>query len=533
MSSGPRLLSGFFPVGPTRPGPLSWALPVFGLFLLGIPLVYLVVRAAQADPAQLAELLFRERNLELLANTILLVVLVVGAALVMALPLAWFTERSGLRHRKAWTLLFVLPLAIPGYVLAYTLMGIGGHYGVAANLFGATVSRPSGLGGSVLALALYTFPYLYLNLRTALAKMDPALEESARSMGLSSGRVFLKIVVPQLLPAVGTGALVIALYVLGDFGVVSLMRYPTLSSAVYIQYAAAYDRVYAAILALALALLASVLIALEARLLRGHGHGARTRRAPVQYGGRPQRVALTMWAGLVVTASLVLPVLLLGFWMMYLEPATLGPTLEGLAASFLRSVGAALPAAVLAVVLALPTVYLSRRHPSGLSRSLERSAALGYGIAPIAIGLGFVFFSIGGPFYQTLLVLVAAYALHFLALASGPIRSSLSQESRRVEETARSLGYSARQAFARAVLPTLRKAMTASGILVFIMAMKELPIALLLAPTGYTTLAMSFFSRASEAQYAEAAPYAAAIVIVSAFVAALILRYEGGSHASA
>jgi iron(III) transport system permease protein len=200
-----------------------------------------------------------------------------------------------------------------------------------------------------------------------------------------------------------------------------------------------------------------------------------------------------------------------------------------LLAAFLRSAGAAGPAALLAAAFALPIAYLSVRYPSPLARTLDRLAYIGYAIPPLTLALALVFFSLrSAPWlYQTLPLLVIAYALSFLALALGPIRSSLLQAKPSLEEAARSLGRSSFGAFSSVSLPLLRRGTLAGMTLVFIIAMKELPITFLLAPTGYTTLAVSVFSRTSEAMLAEAAPFAAAIVLFSSLFIGLVLTYEG------
>ncbi|MER3484405.1 MAG: iron ABC transporter permease, partial [Meiothermus sp.] len=139
-----------------------------------------------------------------------------------------------------------------------------------------------------------------------------------------------------------------------------------------------------------------------------------------------------------------------------------------------------------------------------------------------------IFFSLRGlPFlYQTLGLLVMAYALYFLAEAIGPIRSSLYQAPPRLEEAARGLGYPPAQAFLRATFPLLRRGLLSGMALVFLSSVKELPLTFLLAPVGYDTLATRIWSYTSEAQYAEAAPYALLIVLFSACFVGLLLTQE-------
>lgn len=520
-----------------------FVLPVL-LVVLGVlvPLVYLVVRALDAEPAVWAELVLRPRNLRLLGNTVALATGVLAVATAVAAPLAWLVTRTDLRASRALTIIGVLPLAIPSYVTAFALLAATGPYGTLAEVFGWVIPRPSGFVGALLALSCYTFPYMFLNLRAALLGLDPALEESARSLGASGGEVMTRVVLPQLRPAFLAGGLLIILHVLGDFGVVSLMNFETFSYAIYLQYAAAYDRVYAAWLALMLLALTGALLWGEARLLRnrrydraGTGLPRRQRGARL---GRWQGPALA-FAALVALVTVGLPLLTTIDWM--------GRGSETLPAAALLgalwdSTRGALPAALLAALLAIPIAYLSVRRPGKRTRALERIAYLGYATPPLAFALAIIFFALrGAPFmYQTLGLLVGAYALHFLAEALGPVRSALYQAPARVEEAARALGRSPIRAFFEATFPLLRRGLTVSAAFVFLSAFKELPITFLLSPLGFQTLAMGVWSASTEALYSIAAPYALVLIGSSTLLVGLLLterrpetRQPGGRRESA
>ena len=493
-----------------------------------VPLASLLLRAVQAEPEQLVDLVVRWRTLRLLGNTLALAAGVLACSTLLALPLAWLTTRTALPGRRFITLLGVLPLAVPAYVMAYVLLATTGAYGTLADLFGITVPRLSGYTGSLIALSLYTFPYLFLNLRTAFAGLDASLEEAAQSLGYGAGETFLRVVLPQLRPAYYAGALLVGLHVLGDFGVVSLMRFETFSYALYLQYNASYDRIYAAWLALMLLALTAGALLLEARLLRGlllHRTGAGAGRT-----GRP--VTLGAWRGAayafvlaLLLVAVVLPVLTVGYWI-----GEAGIDWADLGAALGRSVLASAPAALVAGALALPLAYLSVRQPSPWTRGLERIAYLGYATPPLAFALALVFFSLRTVplLYQTLALLVIAYALHFLAEAIGPVRSALYQAPPRIEEAARSLGRSPLRAFFEVTFPLLRRGLLVSVAFVFLSAMKELPLTFLLSPIGFETLALGAWSYTNEALFSEAAPYALAIIVFSSAFVGLLLVQETG-----
>lgn len=500
-----------------------------------LPAFYLILRAFDADPAELGEIVFRQRNFFLLTNTLKLVAVVLGLGTLIALPLAWLATRSDLRHKGVLSFLAVLPLAVPGYVMAYALLGLSGYQGFAQYWFGLSLPPLRGLWGAGLALTLYTFPYLFLNLRVAFLGMDPGMEETARTLGKSPFAVFRRIVLPQLWPALVASWLIVGLYVIGDFGAIALMRYEVFSYAIFTQYSGAFDRVYAAWLSLMLlAITVAALMAQHAvtrnRRFSRIGAGTARMAQPVALGRwRPVAQA---FVALVVLASIGLPLMVLGHWM------RLGlPEMDWLRLSetALRTLAAAGPAAVLTMVLALPVVLLTLRYPSPFATLVDRLAHVGYATPPLAFALAMVFFALQtAPFlYQSFALLVFAYVMSFLALAFGPVRLALMQIGTRQEDVARTLGAPPVQAFRRVVLPRLRRPMVAGGLLVFIMVVKELPITYMLAPTGYTTLAMNVFSRTNEGMLAQAAPFALSIVVFSSLFVGLILKYESSGPRAA
>ncbi|MGL6135286.1 MAG: ABC transporter permease [Prochlorococcaceae cyanobacterium] len=502
-------------------------LAVAGLMVL--PLVYLLLRASEAEPAQVVALLWRWRTVELLANTAALTVGVLTLSTLIALPLAWLLSRTNLHGRRWLNLLAVLPLAVPGYVMAYALIGLAGNYGFLNQTIGVTIPRPQGLWGATLALSLYCYPYLYLNLRAAFAGLEASLEETARALGASPRQVFRRVTLPHLMPALMAGWLVVGLYVLGDFGAVALMRFRVFSYVIYQQYAIAYDLLYSAWLSLILIAIALLVVWVESRLRQGQhysgsGTGSGRPLAPLRLPAWGQVLGL-LFAIAVATAALGLPVAVLSFW---ISRGVSQATWQGLLGSFGQSLSVAAPAALLAGLMAIPVAVLAVRFPGRLSRWVNRLSFVGYAVPALAFALAFVFFTLrSAPWlYQTHGLLVLVYALAFLALAIGPIRSALYQARPAIEEAARALGLGPLASFRRATLPLIQPGLVAAVVLVFVTAMKELPIAFLLAPPGFRPLAIQMFSRTSEGMLVEAAPYAAAIIAFSALAVGVVLRRD-------
>ncbi len=494
-----------------------------------IPLGYLVLRAFQATPSTLMDLVVRWRNAVLLWNTLSLVVGVLILSTCIALPLAWLSSRAQIAGRTVLTVIGVLPLAVPGYVMAYTLLATTGPNGTLADTLGPVVPRLGGYDGALIALSLTTYPYLFLNLRTAFLGMEPKLEDAARTLGAGRMETFFRIILPQLRPALLAGGLLVGLHVLGDFGVVSLMRYDTFSYALYIQYTAAYDRIYAAWLALILLAITLCALTFEGYLLKGFIFESPDTDTTATDESLLTDIGRWAWPGYGFCAvigflSVGLPITTIVHWMM--NSGSGGVLMSSLGHALWNSVSVSLPAAGLSAVLALPIAYIGARYHSVWSNGLERLAYTGYATPRLALGLAWIMFVLAViPFgYQTLWVLVIAYALHFLAESIGPIRSAFYQTPEHLEDAARSLGSGPIRLFVRVIFPLVRRGTVVGVAFVFLSAMKELPMMVLLSPPGFPTLATETWGYAEEAMFAEAAPFALTIILFSACFVWLLLR---------
>ena len=505
---------------------------IVGTALL-LPPVYLVVRSLGGG-SELWELLFRERVAAILGRTLLLVVSVAAASVVVALPLAWLTARTDLPLRRTWAVLTSLPLVIPSYVAGFVVVVALGPRGMLQGAlegpFG--VERlPSiyGFAGALLTLTFLSYPYVLLTVRAALQRMDPALEESARGLGLGPVGTFFRVVAPLLRPAVGAGALLVGLYTLSDFGAVSLLRYETFTWAIFSQYESSLDRTLGAGLSLVLIMLALAWVALEF-VSRGRSRYYSTSRGTT----RPApTIALGKWrwpatglCALVTSLGLGLPVGILLYWVV--RGVLAGEPLDPLWVAARNSVYVSLLAAVAATVAALPVGLLSVRHPGLLSGMLERLGYVSFALPGIAIALALVFFgaNYAGFVYQTIGLLLLGYVALFLSPAMGAVRTSLLQMNPRVEEAARGLGRTPLGAFASVTVPAARPGIFAGASLVFLLTMKELPATLILSPTGFSTLATSVWSFTSEAFFARAAMPSLLLIVLSGIPLALLMLRE-------
>ncbi|MBX3015561.1 MAG: iron ABC transporter permease [Caldilineaceae bacterium] len=512
---------------------LLWVVSILVVLALLLPTVYLVIRAVGAGETAWQNLL-RMRTLQTVIRTLWLAFAVTGLSALIAVPLAWFTVRTDMPWRRLWATLTPLPLVIPSYVGAYLLVSALGPRGLLQQLLETVfgIERlPSfyGFPGALFTLTLLSYPYLLLSVRSALLRMDPALEEASHSLGRGGWQTFWQITLPLLRPALGAGGLLVALYTLRDFGAVALMRYDTFTRVIYTQYQS-FDRSQAALLALVLIAITLLFVALEARLQRRayYFQGATGALRP------PTLVALGHWrwpaffyCAVIVLFSLGLPAALLVYWL--IRGLLAGETLLALGTATWNAVFASALAALVTVSIAPVLSILVVRRPSWLTIILERLTYSAYALPGIVVALALVFFGANHVpwLYQTLPLLILAYMILFLPQAVGTVRSSLLQIHPSLEEVARSLGKGPFRVFLSITLPLLRPGLFAGASMVFLTAMKELPATLLLAPLGFKTLATAVWSAVSEAFFAAAAAPALLIILMSSLpMTFLILREQ-------
>jgi iron(III) transport system permease protein len=478
-----------------------------------LPLLHIAASTVDVGWSGIRELVFRPRVGELLWNTSRLVLGTVAVCAVLGVGAAWLVERSSVPGQRTWHVLLVAPLAVPAFVNSY-----------------AWISLLPGLdtyAGALLVVSLSYFPFVYLPVAATFRGLDPALEDTARGLGLSSWAVFRRVQLPQLRVALLGGSLLVALHLLAEFGALQMLRYPTFTTAIYDQYRATFNGAGATMLAGVLVLLCLVLLLAELRL-RGRRGYARTGGGSV----RPVRPialgaltvpALAALAALVVLA-LVVPLAGLGYWMA--AGASTGVDWARLSATTGTTLGLAAAAAVAATAMALPTGWLAVRARGRVATLLERSTYLGSAVPGIVVALALVTLSIRVTpwLYQTVPMLLAAYAILFLPRAIVTVRAGVEQSPPVYDDVASSLGASAPARLARVTLPLLAPGIGAGAALVFLAVVTELTATLLLAPTGTTTLATAFWSASSALEYGAAAPYAVVMVLLSAPATVLLSR---------
>jgi iron(III) transport system permease protein len=479
-----------------------------------VPLGFVAVYTVVIGPSEAWDLLARPRVQELLTNTVTLVIGCTLTCTVLGVGCAWAVERTDVPGRRLWHGLLVAPLAIPAFVNSYSW----------ASLF----TSVHGYTGALLVITLSYYPLVYLPVVAVLRGLDPALEETSHSLGFGRWTSFVRVVLPQLRPAILGGGLLVSLHLLAEFGALQMLQFPTFTTAIYDQYSSTFNGHAANMLASVLVLCCVLILVGELRL-RGRRRYARissgaarpAERVRLGWGRAPVALLLTGLVGLAVG----LPTYSLLHWVR-VGSSTAFPV-EELASAAGTSLGLGAAAAALTVVLAMPAAWLAVRYPGLASNLVERSTYIANALPGIVVALALVTVSIRvvQPIYQTYLLLLLAYAIMFLPRAVVSVRAALEQAPVVLDDVSHSLGVGSVATARRVTLPLIAPGIGAGAALVFLAVSTELTATLMLSPIDTATLATRFWSESSSVAYGAAAPYAILMVLISIPAAVLLGRH--------
>lgn len=501
---------------------VPWWLTILACITTGVvllPLFYLVVRAVEYPAADFISTVFSARSGRLATTSLALTAVVTVASVIIGVGMAVLVTRTTIPLRRSLAVAAALPLAIPSYVAAF-----GWQAMTALVTPGAAFE---GFLATAVVITSVTYPYVYLPAVAALKSVDPAQEEAARSLGRGPVNTFFAVTARQATPAIASGSLLCAIYVIADFGAPSILRLDTFTRVIYTSFSMGFDRLGGIALSSVLLVLTMVVLLVEGRIRR-----TSTRYAKLGSGAAspPERLSLGRWqmpslvvAWSVLVASLGVPGVALGFWA-YRGVSTPG-SVEEVVTAFLGSLGIASLAAVATTVLAVPLALYIARRPTFLARALERGAYLAHSLPGVVIGLSVVLLGISTlpGLYQTTPLLILAYCTLMLPLALGPAVAAALNAPPELEEAAKALGSSSLIAYVKVTLPLMATGVGAGALMVMLTVIKELPATLMLRPTGFDTLATRLWTYTSNESFAAAAPFAVLLVLLASIPTGMMI----------
>ena len=475
-------------------------------------------------------------------NTLFLVVGVGVVTTTLGVSLAWLTAVCDFPLRKFFVWALILPMAIPGYVMAFALVGLFEYTGPVQQFlretFGSSSAFPDiySYGGVVMALSLALYPYTYLMVRNAFQTQGLRSLEVGQSLGLSVRESFWRICLPMARPWIVGGTLLVMMETLSDFGTVAIFNYDTLTSAIYKTWFGLYS-LPAALQVASVLLIFVVVITLLERRSRASQRFSQTRSVK-SVAGRIRLSGVDRWLALLVcvlvfSLAFVMPVMRLLYWAVPNMNADITSQFLGYVAG---STSLSLIAMLMIAGLALLMAFTARTYNSPFAKIVVRISTMGYALPGTVLAVGLFVpvaaidnalgaMGLSTPLLQgTMVVMLLAYSVRFMAVAFTPLESNLLRITPSIDAASRSLGVSGIKMLAKVHLPMVKGGLLTAMVLVFVDVMKELPITLMTRPFGFNTLAVRIFELSSEGLWERAALPALAIVLVGLIPAFILIR---------
>ncbi len=487
-------------------------------------------------------------------NTALLVACVAAGVLSIGVLSAWLVTAYRFPAQRVLEWALVLPLAMPAYVMAYAYtdwLQFTGPVQSALRVATGWQAREywfpeiRSIPGAAAMLSFALYPYVYLLARTAFLDVSRSALEAGRLAGYSAWGSFWRVALPIARPAVAAGAALAFMETLADFGTVSYFALEVFTTGIFKAWLSMGDSAAAGQLSVCLLAFVFVVLALE-RASRGRAAYASTlskRSPPQRLSGTAAALAFAACAAPVLLGFL-LPVGLLVHLAWSDPDARWSARLPALIGNSFTLAGIAAAAGVLLATAMAYAARLSRGRQANVVAWANRAAALGYAIpgAVIAIGvlvpLGRLDNWIAGGIETafgvkpgllltgTIVALVYAYLVRFLAVALQTVEAGLAKVTPRMDDAARSLGATPAGTLVRVHVPLLASSLASAALLLFVDVMKELPATFALRPFNFDTLAIEAYNLAKDERLAEAAVPSLVIVAIGlAPVLIVVKRY--------
>ena len=458
-------------------------------------------------------------------------ILVFGTAfisLIFGVSSAWLISNYQFKYGKILEWALVLPLAIPTYIAAYAYFDILELFNPllvwvrnSINIEAMQLLNDSLVYFvTILVMSSVLYPYIYLLARSAFLKQGKQLRDAAKTLGYNEKSVFWKIALPMVRPAIIAGVSLVVMETLNDYGAVKHFGIPTFTSGIFRTWLGMGDLVGALQLSTVLIFFIFLLLALEKQARsRSKYHDS------LHSKSTSKKIILNKNKSTAAIACCLTP-LILGFviplfrliswaWISR-DKASALVSIEMIS----NSLGLSIISSISIVLIALLLVFTSRYFNSYVINFSNRLATLGYSIPGAVIAIGILLFTAqinavtNFVLTGSLLLLVFAYIVRYLAVACQPINAGIETNCDSLNNASKSLGSSTYTSLRLVNIPLIKNTLITAGLLVFIDIIKELPLTLILRPFNFETLSTATFDLSSQAQIIEASLPALCMIAV-------------------
>ncbi len=523
------------------------------LFIIVVIPIFMIIYNAffyqgKFDLTLFTSVIFDKENLKAMGNTVIIAVAVTIFGTIMGLFYAWLLGRSDIPAKGFMRALFTIPYMFPPFfgAMAWDLL-FSGRAGYINRWLMSTfhLRTPpvniNSLGGIIFVECSYYFPFVFMQVVSALERMDPTLEESARIAGARQSQVIWKITLPLVKPAISAGALLILISSLAHFGVPSILGFSknifTLPTMIYalinksggsfegIRQGTALSILLVAVVAIALVIQKKVLSSGSYDIIKGKSM------RPTLIKLRGAKYPLLLLACLTLLVIVVVPLVMIFLVALvkayglplvwknfsfsnYQKVFASVATMDSIWNSLFLSVTAGVVCMFLGVMIAY---VINRIKPRGRN-VLEILSILPYSIPGTVLAIGVILAWSGAIFkitlYNTIWIILVAYMARYLSFSMKSASASLQQVNSSLEEASRACGATHTESLRDITLPLIKPAMVSGFFLIFLPAMRELTTSILLYGPYSRTLGVQIFALRDAGMIPQAAALASVAIVI-------------------
>ena len=522
------------------------------LVVVVIPVVSIIYNAfffqGHFDPKLFSSQLTDAGNLAAMWNTIKIAFWVTLLGTIVGTFYAWLLGRSDIPAKGLMRALFNIPYMFPPFLgaMAWDLL-LNGRSGYLNKLLVSTFGLEAApinintLGGIVFVELSYYFPFVFMQVVSALERMDPTLEECARIAGAKQMTVIRKITLPLVVPAISAGALLILTTSLAHFGVPSILGFsqgiytlPTKIYAVISRAGGSFEGIrQGAALSIMLVLVVFTALVIQKKILSSGSYdiikGKSMRPTLIKLRGAriPLLILCIATLILIVIVPLVmiflvslvkaygLPLILENFtFQNYKRIFAASGTIDSVKNSLFVSIAAGIICMFLGTLIAY---VVQKIRPKG-KEVLEVLSVLPYSLPGTVLAIGVILAWSGNilniSLYNTIWIILVAYIARYLSFSMKSSSAALLQVHPSLEEAARTCGASHMESLTDVTLPLIRPAMVSGFFLIFLPAMREVTTSILLYGPYTRTLGVQIYSLRDAGMIPQAAALGSVAIVI-------------------
>jgi iron(III) transport system permease protein len=437
---------------------------------------------------------------------------------------AWIVSRYEFKFRVQIEWLLILPLAIPSYITAYAYAGVFDYGGVWEKItFGIFPKLDiMNLNGLIWILSISLYPYVYLATRAFFLNQSGRLFEASKLLGVGELKTLRKLILPLARPAIIGGLILVMMEVLNDYGAAKYFGVSTFTTGIFRAWFSLEEPETAIYLSALLVTIIFVLLGFERWQRRKIRYSVASKTQVPLYRHIPKGnyyVLLYLLISIPIFFGFLLPIIQLFNWALLTYKEVVN---DGFIVVVFQSFVISLLSSISTVLFALSLIYFTRFNRLRFLDLLTKLGTLGYAIPGAVIAIGVLVPTLGidkyianyflntynlkvGLFINgTILALLYAYIVRFMAVAHNPIDAVSLKVNKSTRESSKMLGNGNIKTFLKVEFPLIKTGIYSAIVLVFVDVMKELPLTLILKPYKIQTLAVQAYEYASDEQIMEA-----------------------------